>query len=141
MHVKVEKGKLFTGFRKVNELSKNTESKDMTEDNDLFYLGAALVTKVFQKNKTKDEKKQPWWKRRLESQIKELNKDLGRRNALLEGKKIKKRDQDNLQKRHKLKEKGKPKVKEEILQRIKAKTAKINRYQQRVSQFQQKCFL
>ena len=45
--------------------------------------------------------------------------------------------QDKLQRRYKLKEKGKPTVKEEILQRIKAKTAKINKYQQRVSQFQQ----
>ena len=54
---KVEKGKLFTELRKVNELLKMTESEDVTEDNDLFYLGAALATKVFEKNKTKGEKK------------------------------------------------------------------------------------
>ena len=72
--------------------------------------------------------------------VKELNKDLGRLNVLLEGEKMKKKHQNNLQKRYKLKEKGKPKVKEEILQRITAKTAKINRYQQRVSQFQQNRF-
>ena len=124
----------------MNELLKNNESKDVTEDNDLFYLGAALVTKAFEKNKTKDEKKQSWWKRKLERQFKELNKDLGRLNALLQGKKMKKKHQDNLQKRYKMKEKGKPKVKEEILQRIKAKTGKVNRYQQRVSQFQQNRF-
>ena len=53
---------------------------------------------------------------------------------------MKKIYQDNLQKKCKLKEKGKPKVKEEILQRIKVKTAKINRYQQRVSQIQQNRF-
>ena len=51
-----------------------------------------------------------------------------------------KKYQGNLQKRYKLKEKRKPKLKEEILQRIDAKTAKINRQQQRVSQFQQKRF-
>ena len=33
---------------------------DVTEDNDLFYVGATLVTKVFEKNKTKGEKKQLW---------------------------------------------------------------------------------
>ena len=44
-----------------------------------------------------------------------------------------------MQKRFKLKEKGKPKVKQ-ILQRTKAKTAKVNRYQQRMSQFQQNRF-
>ena len=124
----------------MNELSKNNESKYVTEDNDLFYLGAALVTKAFEKNKTKDEKKQSWWKRKLERQFKELNKDLGRLNALLQGKKMKKKHQDNLQKRYKMKEKWKPKVKEEILQRIKAKSGKVNRYQQRVSQFQQNRF-
>ena len=39
--------------------------------------------------------------------------------------------------RYKLKDKEKPEVKKEILQRIKAKTAEINRYQQRVFKFQQ----
>ena len=34
----------------------------------------------------KGEKKQPSWKRRLESQVNGLHKDLGRLNALLEGK-------------------------------------------------------
>ena len=33
---KVEKGKLFTEVRKVSELLNKTESKDVTEDNDLF---------------------------------------------------------------------------------------------------------
>ena len=46
---------------------------------------------------------------------------------MLDGKKMKKKHHDNLQKRYKLKEKGKLKVKEEILPRIKATTAKINR--------------
>ena len=64
---KAEKGKLFTQVKKVNELLKKIKSKDVTEDNDLFYLGATLVTKVLEKNKTKGGKKKPWWKRRLES--------------------------------------------------------------------------
>ena len=130
---KVENRKLFTEVRKANKLLKKIESKDVTEDNDLFYLTAALVTTVFERAKTKGDKKQPWRKRRLGSQVKELNIDLGRLNTLIEGKKMKKKHRDNLQKRYKLKEKGKPKVKEKILQRIKAKTAKINRYHQRVT--------
>ena len=136
---KVEKGKLLTEVRNVNELLKKIESEDLTADNNLFYIEAALVTKVFKKKKIKGEKKS-WWKRRLESQVKELDKDLGRLNAFLEGKKMKKKHQYNLQKRYILKERRKPNVKEEMLQRIKAKTAKINRYQQRVSQFQHNSF-
>ena len=42
---------------------------------------------------------------------------------------MKKEHHDNFQKRYKLKEKGKAKVKAEILQKIKVKIAKINRYQ------------
>ena len=53
---KGEKGKLFTEIRKVNELLKKAESKDVTEDNDLFYLKAALVAKVFENTKTKETK-------------------------------------------------------------------------------------
>ena len=78
------------------------------------------MTKVLEKNKTKAEKKQPWWKRRLGSKFLELNKNLGKVNLLLDRKKMK-NHQDNLQKRYQLKEKGKPKVKEEILQRITVK--------------------
>ena len=46
---KVEKRKLFAEVRKVNEILKKIKSKDMTEGNKLLYLGAALVTKVFEK--------------------------------------------------------------------------------------------
>ena len=53
----VEKGKLFTEVRKVNELLRKIKLNGVTEDNDLFYLGAALVTKVFEKNKTNGDKK------------------------------------------------------------------------------------
>ena len=98
----------------MNESLKRIKSEDVTEHNNLFYLGAALVTKAFEKNKRKNEKKQSWWKRRLESHVNELNKDLGRLKALLEGKKMKKKHQDNMQKKYKLKEKGTPQVKEKL---------------------------
>ena len=47
------------------------------EDQIKTRIGVALVTKVFEKNKTKGEKKQPWSKRRQEIQVKELNKIWG----------------------------------------------------------------
>ena len=68
---KVKKGKLFTKVRKVNKLLKKIESKDVTEDNDLFYLEAALMTKVFEKNKKKVRRnslsKKENWKVKLKS--------------------------------------------------------------------------
>lgn len=59
---------------------------------------------------------------------------------MLEGRKIKKKHHENLHRKYKLNEKGKPRVRE-ILQIIIAKTAKINRHQQRISQFKQNSFL
>ena len=53
---KVEKGKLFTEVRKVNELLKKIKWKDVSEDNELFYLGAALVTKAFGKITQKERR-------------------------------------------------------------------------------------
>ena len=53
---KVEKGKLFTEVRKVNQLLKKIKSKDVNEDNELFYLGAALVTKAFGKITQKERR-------------------------------------------------------------------------------------
>ena len=68
---KVKKGKLFTKVRKANKLLKKIESKDVTEDNDLFYLEAALMTKVFEKNKKKVRRnslsKKENWKVKLKS--------------------------------------------------------------------------
>ena len=68
---KVKKGTLFTKVRKVNKLLKKIESKDVTEDNDLFYLEAALMTKVFEKNKKKVRRnslsKKENWKVKLKS--------------------------------------------------------------------------
>ena len=61
----------------MNELLKNIESKDVTEDNDLFYLGAALVTKVFEKNKTKMKRNSLGGKENWKVNLKSLTKILG----------------------------------------------------------------
>ena len=66
-----------------------------------------------------------------------LNKDLSRVNMLIERRKVKKKHEDLLQKRYNIKQKGLQTTKEIISQRIKAKVAKIKRYNQRISQFQQ----
>ena len=57
-----------------------------------------------------------------------MNKDLGRVNALIQQKTIKKKHKDTLQRRYKIQQKGLGLVKEEIKQRIVAKTGKIKRF-------------
>ena len=72
----------------------------------------------------------------MEAQVKQLNKDLGHINTLIERKNIKKKHKDGLERRHKLKGRGLPVTREEIKERIKANNNKIKRYQSRINQYQ-----
>ena len=80
---------------------------------------------------------EPWWKRRMEVQVKQLNKYLGHINPLIERKNIKKKHKDGLERRYKLKRRGLPVTREEIKERIKAKNNKTKIYQSRINQYQQ----
>ena len=57
------------------------------------------------KNRKSTEMK-PWWKRRMEAQIKQLNKDLGHINTLIDRKNIKKKHKNGLVQRYKMKRGG-----------------------------------
>ena len=73
----------------------------------------------------------------IEAQVKQLKKDLGQINTLIERKNIKKKYKDGLERRYKMKQRGLPVAREEIKERIKAKNNKIKRYQSRINQYQQ----
>ena len=73
---------------------------------------------------------------RIEAEVKQLNKDLGHINTLIERKTIMKKHKDELKRRYKLKRRGLPVTSEEIKERIKAKNNKITRYQSRINQYQ-----
>ena len=77
------------------------------------------------------------WKKRLEDQIKDLCKDLDRVIELSKGNKLKKKHSDQLQRKYFLNLKGFVYVMEEFRQRIKSKRGKLNRYNNRVNQYQQ----
>ena len=73
----------------------------------------------------------------MEHQVTDLTRDLGRVNAMMKGKSIKMKYIQDLQNRYKIIQKGQGVAKEEIKQKITAKTAKIKRYSDRISQYQQ----
>eukprot|EP00112_Aurelia_sp_Birch-Aquarium-sp1_P022216 Seg6175.2 transcript_id=Seg6175.2/GoldUCD/mRNA.D3Y31 product="hypothetical protein" protein_id=Seg6175.2/GoldUCD/D3Y31 len=134
----VDRASLNETVKKVDGVLGKLKIDDITDTNDMIYYGAAIVCEIIgAKNKKIDGRKEPWWKKRLVRQIKEMNKDLGRVNSLIDKKTVKKIHQDALQRKYKIKQKGLQIAKEEIRQRIKAKTAKISRYQQRINQYQQ----
>ena len=62
------------------------EVGNITELNDLVYVGAVVVTEVLGIKNREDIGIEPGWKRRMEAQVKQLNKDLGHINTLTERK-------------------------------------------------------
>ena len=101
------------------------------------YAGAVVVMEMLGVKNRKGTGMKPWWKRRMEVQVKQLNKDPGHINTLIERKNIKKKHKDGLKRRYKMKRRGLPVTREEIKERIKAKNNKIKRYQSRINQSQQ----
>ena len=65
------------------------EVGNITELNDLVYSGAVVVTEMLGVKNRKSTGMEPWWKRRMEAQVKQLNKELGHINTLIERKKHK----------------------------------------------------
>ena len=67
------------------------EVGNVTELNDLVYAGAVVVTEMLGLKNRKSTRMEPWWKRRMETQVKQFNKDFRDINTLIErwaGKKI-----------------------------------------------------
>ena len=84
------------------------------------------------------KKKEPFWKRRILTDITRLRKDLSKIEPWFAGrwKKDKKIEKDWLDQKYGLRRKGFTLVIEELKQRITAKATKVKRYDNRMKQFQ-----
>ena len=74
----------------VDEVLSKVKVTDITEVNDLIYCEAALVTEILGIKICRNDNKEPFWKRRLENQLKVLDKDLSRIVMLREKRTVKK---------------------------------------------------
>ena len=106
--------------------------------NRLLKASACVVTRLFGIVKKEPKKKQePWWKKRLNGQIRILRKDLSKIESI-KCEKLKNRDtRARLFEKYRVKRKGMLTVIEELKQRITAKSQKIKRYDNRIEQYHQ----
>ena len=123
---------------RLNRIMKHVKMKDISEINNLIratsvYAAKELGLTEWKKRQNSD----PWWKRRIEGDIKGLRRDV---NILVR----KNMDQlkytrkySDLCKKYNINRKGLLTVIEELKQRIKAKAAKIQRNEQRINQHRQ----
>ena len=102
----------------------------------IIIIGVSVADQLSLKKYEGGKKKDPWWKRRIEEDIKQLKKDInilerakkGQIGARKEGK------AKLVEEKYGVKRKGLTTVIEELKQRILTKAAKISRYEQRVQQ-------
>ena len=111
------------------------KARNITETNKLIYTGAFVGSDMVGMIRPKTEKKDPWWKRRLEGQVKQMQKDIGFINKLIEKKTVKKKWRKVLEVKYEIHKKKLKMVQEEIRQKIIAKQQKIKRYQNRINNF------
>ena len=133
---KVDQKRLLKLVECVNKTLKHIETTSITQTNNLIKAASVWVADQIGLKPFKGNNKEtvPWWKRRIEGDIKQLRKDVSfldrvKRNEVNETKKSKIKV---VMKKYNVEQKGIKIVIEEIKQRILAKTAKIKRYDQRI---------
>ena len=136
---KVDKSRVDEETKRVNSVLKYIETKSISETNKLLKaVSICVAERLGIKNKRGSKRNnEPWWKRRIENDIDILRKDI----AILERKKRGELRREGkfsfLQKKYNVNRKGLAVVIEELKQRVTAKKAKLNRYEQRIKQYRQ----
>ena len=140
MFKKVDRKTLRTKTEKVNGVLQFVKTSNITQTNDLIKAAGIWVAEQLGLKKfTIREKYVPRWKRRIEGDIKRLRREVnfmerGQRGKLEAKKKGKLKD---LEEKYGVKRKGFKTVVEELKQRMIAKSAKVQRYEQRITQCKQ----
>ena len=125
----------------VNSCIASITTSSITETNTLMLAGAHIVRERLGEkisDGTTEKRKAPLWKRRIEEKIVQVRKDISYLEEMRKGTILKQRTTDELHRRHPLlKKKGLPCIIEELKQRLRAKAAKIKRFNSRSERFHQ----
>ena len=138
--ISFDKKKLKCQMNRVNQVIHHIRTKDITETNNLIMAATVWVAEQLGLKKTEFRaKKEPWWKRRIDGDIKRLKQDVNLLERQLRGElgHKKKGKLQKLEDKYRVKKKGMKTVIEELKQRMIAKSAKIKRYEERINQFRQ----
>ena len=120
----------------VYQVLSRIHTESITEKNLLILLGTNVVTELVGKKRNKHENnnKIPWWKRCIQTSIEELRRHVTQLQNSNRGKLSKNRLKADLERKYYGKNKGLNVITKEIKQRIKAKTTKLLKYDERNNQ-------
>ena len=133
-----DKEKIKEEVIKMNKVLEHVKITGFTHCRNVIQAAMKIVgEEVGMKKSNAKKKKEPFWKRRILTDISRLRKDLSRIEAWFAGrwKKDKKKEKDWLDQKYGLRRKGFTLVMEELKQRITAKATKVKRYDNRIKQF------
>ena len=134
-----DKEKIKEEVIKMNKVLEHVKITGFTHCRNVIQAAMKIVgEEVGMKKSNAKKKKEPFWKRRILTDISRLRKDLSRIEAWFAGrwKKDKKKEKDWLDQKYGLRRKGFTLVMEELKQRIIAKATKVKRCNNRIKQFQ-----
>ena len=94
----VDRMKLKTTVQEVGKVLAKVKGNNVTRTNNIIYTGAKVAIEKLRIKSGKRAKKGPWWKRRLENEVKEFNRDLGRINAMFKKGRSKRNTRHNYRK-------------------------------------------
>ena len=137
----VNRKKLMEETSLINSCIAEIPTSSITETNTLLLAGAHLVSERLGEkptNKNTEKRKTPLWKRRIEDKITQVRKDISYLEEKKKGTTLKQKILEGLNRRHPLlKKKGIPCIIEELKQRLRAKAAKIKRFNKRCERYHQ----
>ena len=134
----VNRKKVKEEVKKVNGVLGKANVEEITATNMLIYAGTVVVSeRLGMRTEKRSQKREPFWKRKMESQIKGMRADLSRVETLLRGKTVKEHHSRRLERKYKLAKNGLKHVYEDLKQRLIAKSKKLQRYKNRNKQFVQ----
>ena len=130
-----------TETNKVNSVAQYITTGNITDCNNLLYAMALVVSERLGKvgkGKTKSRKKEPYWKRRIENNIKKWRQDLSKLTEVRYSRtKLSEKERERMDRCYELRDKGIIHVINYLKQRITTGGAKIRRYNQRNLQYHQ----
>ena len=134
----IERSSLRKAALKVNELIGFIETRNVTETNMLLISAANVVAILLgYKERERRKKVEPWWKRRIRQQIKQLRQDASKLEMMISGRIARDGITRDLARKYDFSKKGPRAVLEELRQRVTAKAAKLKRHEERTNQYRQ----
>ena len=126
----------------MNKVLKYIRTSNITETNNLIKAANMVVAEnmgmdVRKKNANRSDRKEPWWKRRIQESIKTILKDISVLDRKAKGELRNQQKYKALSRKYHIARKGLKVVTEELKQRLIAKKAKLMRYDQRAKQYEQ----